>query len=370
MRPPVNRGVAGVVLLDRLQVQAAVLPAAPGLRAAVVLRFQDHRHAGPEGLGPGGMEVGPLAGLDEDAVVAERQAVLCRVPHHLACPRGVVAAQVVVGRQQRLVEVLLVQVDVPLDGLGLDGPPGARSRVPLAPDAQRADVDEGDLGVAVIPGSHRRQEVVELVEEDRIVEVRLPERPVRLDAFAGTEVVALGAGVGDPLGRGPAGPRFACRDAEGHLLALGDPPLGRRVEDRPAELPLLRLDVRPGDAEVDHRQSRPIVERVGGGELRAVVRRHVVVVVEDPAHARVGQGRTVVGRADSHHFLPCPGSRGKAEYARDKTNPQVLHEDVLSTGRPVPPLLSRFRGPRATRPACPTRRIASRAARGRPASSP
>ena len=120
---------------------------------------------------------------------------------------------------------------------GKNRPLGAGPGVPLAPDAQRSDVDEGHLGIAVVAGGHRGQEVIELLQEDRIVEVRLPERPARLDALAGPEVVALGPGLADPPGRGPTRPGFAAGDAEGHLLALGDPALGGRIEDRPVEPP-------------------------------------------------------------------------------------------------------------------------------------
>ena len=96
-----------MVVLDRLQVEAPVLPTATRLRAAIVLGFQDHRRLGPEELRPSGMEVGILAGLHEDAVVAERQPLFHGILHHFIGACGLRPTHVVVGHQERSMEALL-----------------------------------------------------------------------------------------------------------------------------------------------------------------------------------------------------------------------------------------------------------------------
>jgi hypothetical protein len=47
-----------------------------------------------------------------------------------------------------MLEVFLVQVDVPFDRLGQDRPLGARPSMSLASDTQGPDVDKGDFRVS------------------------------------------------------------------------------------------------------------------------------------------------------------------------------------------------------------------------------
>jgi hypothetical protein len=110
--------------------------------------------------------------------------------------------------------------------------------VALAPDAEGADIDEGHLGVAVVAFGQGREEVVQFRQEDRIIMIRLPVGPIRIDALTGTEVISFGPGLLDPLGRGTPQERLAARDTQRDLLSF--------VERGPVELSFLRLQVRPG----------------------------------------------------------------------------------------------------------------------------
>jgi hypothetical protein len=60
--------------------------------------------------------------------------------------------------------------------------------VSLAPHAERAGVDEGDLRVAVVARRGRGQEAIEFLEKRRVVVVRLPPRPVGREALSWDEV--------------------------------------------------------------------------------------------------------------------------------------------------------------------------------------
>ena len=119
--------------------------------------------------------------------------------------------------------------------------------MPLTPHAERADIDEGDIRVAVVARGHGREEMIELLKEDGIEVIGVPGWAPRVRTLAELEVDPFRAGVLHPLRRGVAQPALRAAHAKGDLLALGDPPLGRRVQQRPVELAFLRLQERPGD---------------------------------------------------------------------------------------------------------------------------
>ena len=72
--PPVNRHVAGMVLLHRTQQQRAIAPGAARLRGAVMFVLQDHRQLRPERLGQFRVEPRARRRLHADAVVPQRHA--------------------------------------------------------------------------------------------------------------------------------------------------------------------------------------------------------------------------------------------------------------------------------------------------------
>src|ERR1035441_1309798 len=116
--------------------------------------------------------------------------------------RLVVPGHVVADAEQRLLEMLNVKVNVllhQLPRLGLRHL-AAHERVALAPQPVGANVNERDIGVAVIPRRQRGQEVVELLEEDRVAEVRVPSPPFVTAALAKLAVDRKSAAYGESAG--------------------------------------------------------------------------------------------------------------------------------------------------------------------------
>jgi len=122
-----------------------------------------------------------------------------------------------------VLEVLQVEVDVARNRVGRLGKLGARPGVASPQTPKEPTSMKATSGCRRSAGGGGK-EVVELIEEDRVVVIGLPEG--RLVELAGREVAALRAGFHDPLGRGPTRPGFADREAEGDLLTLRDPALG------------------------------------------------------------------------------------------------------------------------------------------------
>jgi len=104
VRPPVDGRVAGVVLLDCLEVERPILPVPSVAGRAVVLALQNHGDRRPETLGHLRVEVGALARLDQDAIVSQGE------PHLAGVLDGFVAleGEVVIRGEQRVAEVLQV----------------------------------------------------------------------------------------------------------------------------------------------------------------------------------------------------------------------------------------------------------------------
>ena len=311
-----DRQVARVILLDCLKESRAVAPRPPLLRAAVVLVLQDHRQLRPECLGEASVIPLPRRRLHHDAVVAERHALRERIVGErkpISC--RVVPDDVVADAEKRARKVLGVQVDVPADELvgPVLGHPTAHVRMPLAPEPKAADVDEGDVGIAVVAGCHRRQEPAELFKKDRVAEVGIPAWALVHGPVAELVKRPIRSGVFHPLGRRPGKPVLGAGDAKRHLLPLGDPPLRRRVEERPVEPPLLGLNHRPRDPQVDGGDAGEPFGSVAGGEVRPVVVRHVRVVMHCPAHAGIDERCSRVGRprhGDAVHPLLHARARG------------------------------------------------------------
>ncbi len=161
---------------------------------------------------------------------------------------------------------------------------GGPECVAFPPDAEAADIDERNMGRTVIPRRRRDQEIVELGEKDRVVEIGLPAAAVGRDALARCEAVSLGACLLNPSRCGVLESRFARREAESDLLALGDPTLRRSVDHGPVKAALLRLNETPGEPQIDHRDAREVIDSVVEGKLGPVLFETVVVVVEHPSH--------------------------------------------------------------------------------------
>ena len=248
------------------------------------------------------MVVSLVSALDQDAVVAQSETEVAGVSEGLQ--PAPLESEVVVGDQQRALEVLLVEIDVPFDGGDRIRQLGAGDGVALAPHAERADVNEGHVRVAVIARCGGGQEVIELFEEDGVVEIGLEHRAIRGDAAAG-EMVSLGAGLLDPArcGVGFRRPAFRGGEPEGHGLAFRDPFLHGGVDDGPVELAFLGLEIGPGQPDVDGTDAGELIHPVGWGQVDGVGGDVVVVMLEHPAHARVDEGRAGVLGLDH-------GSRG------------------------------------------------------------
>lgn len=165
-----------------------------------MLHLEYHRQVRPEDIGNVGMMRGLLLARHQNAVVPQGHPKLPCVVQCLQTPALV--GEVIVGRQQCLLKMLLVQIQVQFHRARIVGQPGRGVRVALAPDAERPDVNERHVGIAIVARRGSGQEVVEFLQEDRIVVFRLPHLAAFVDACPRLEVVALSARVPDPLRRG------------------------------------------------------------------------------------------------------------------------------------------------------------------------
>ena len=188
----------------------------------------------------------------------------------------------------------------------------------FAPHADRPDVHERHVGLAVVAARHGLEEVLELLEEHGVAVVGFPDVGLRarwhLPVDLGhihLEEPALGAGVLDPFGRRVGVAGLAARDAERDLLAGRDPRGGVAVEEVPAVLSLLRLQEAPRQAEVDGRDAREPVQHVAALLELSVGPLPVRVVEHDEPHVGVDEDIVRVFRLDGH------GLRGAARRRRD-----------------------------------------------------
>ena len=334
-RPAVEGEPGGVVGFDGLD-ELLVAPRAAVAREVVVLVFhEDRRHGGevvgPVRVEPPGVRLEPrgnhLRSEHEDRVVAEAEAAVARVLHQRDFGGGarVGRAGLVVDAQERRVrEDAAVQVVVDVERrLGVASLrlhlASVGAGVPLAPHADRPDVHERHVGLAVVAARHGLEEIFELLEEHGIAVVGFPDVGLRtrriLPVYFGhlhLEEPALGAGVLDPFGRRVGVAGFAARDAERDLLAGRDPRGGVAVEEIPAVLSLLRFQEAPGQAEVDGGDAGEPVEHVAAPLELSVGPLPVRVVEQDEAHVRVDKDLVRVLRLDGH------GLRGAARGRHDE----------------------------------------------------
>ena len=261
---PAEEVRAALALAELLQRRAGRgHPVALPLDAAVMLQLEHRRRLPPDIREEAGAADRPRAGVarevsvDEDAVVAVGDALL----HDVAVQRlpllqvGERVHVVVADDQWRHLEVLQVQVHVLLARLVAVLLAAARVGVSLAPVADAADIDVAQPRLAVVARGERPQEVLQLLQKDRIVERRLP-GPVRPDRLAVAVVAPLGSGLHHPFRRGEllldaVRARLLAGDAKRDPEPVTDPLVDQAVDDRPVEAPLLRLQIRPGQPDVE-----------------------------------------------------------------------------------------------------------------------
>ena len=164
----------------------------------------------------------------------------------------------------------------------------------FAPCADGADVEEFDVRMAVVAFRQFGQQMVELFQEDRIVEIWLLMTSVWLFASARREAIAFRSCFFDPFGRRVAEGRFGASDAERGLEAACAVALHGRVENGPLEMAFLRFDERPREAQIDLRDAFPVLQHVFRSETGAVGLDVIVVEMEDEAHAGIGQFFSII----------------------------------------------------------------------------
>src|ERR1039458_1356648 len=122
-------------------------------------------------------------------------------------------------------------------------------------------------------------------EEDRIVIIGLPICPLRVDTLPIAVEVTLGACLPYPLWRGIGLVAVGLRGRETQraFLALGHPALRGSIHHDPIEPVLLRLNIRPCEAQVNRAGSREFIDRVRRGEVRSVIGQTVVVMMKNPS---------------------------------------------------------------------------------------
>ena len=288
-RPPVDGEVRGMILLYGPE-QQLLVPGAALDATAIVFVFEHHGHRGPEEAGHLAVEPGARGGLHQDAVIAQRDASRQGIVDDGEVQAGAVMTGKVIGNHQlRMLEVLAIDVDDAL--LRLEAPRdmvarGGHLGVPLAPHPKVSDVDERHVGVTVIAPCHLAHEMLYGREEDSVVILRL---------LVMVHLMVAGTGLEHPLRRARERPVLGGGDAQGHLLAHADPSLGGRVEPFPVELPFLRFDEGPGQAQIDGRETGEIVEHILRLELRTIVGGDVRIEVHRPSHVGIHQGTPVVG---------------------------------------------------------------------------
>ena len=265
-------------------------------------------------------------GEDEDRVVAEAEAEVARVFHQRDFGGGarIGGAGLVVDAQERRVrEDAPVQVVVDVErrfgvaSLRLHLA-SVGAGVSLAPHADRSDVHERHVGLAVVAARHRLEEVLELLEEHGVAVIGFPDVGLRTRRVLSVDLghlhleePALGAGVLDPFGRRVGVAGLAARDAEPDLLAGRDPRGGVAVEKVPAVLSLLRFQETPRQAEVDGRDAREPVQHVAALLELSVGPLPVRVVEHHEAHVGIDEDLVRVFRLDGH------GLRGAARRRHD-----------------------------------------------------
>ena len=201
----------------------------------------------------------------------------------------------------------MLQVQIDVDLLDLNRVLlAAHMRVAFAPKTERAHIDELDIRIPVVSHRRRGQERVQLLQEHRVVEKRIPRAPFVHPAFPDLIERPLRARLLHPLRRRIRHPILRTRQTQRNPLPLRNPPLRRRIQNRPIEHSLLRFDIGPRNPQVDRRQSREIVHRIRRRQLRPIVRRDVRIEMHRPPHPRIHQRRPRILRPN-HHAIIVPG---------------------------------------------------------------
>ena len=78
--------------------------------------FEDHGAKRPERFRHGGMKIGPLLRLDQDTVIAKRHSKFERMVDQRLVLRDFGSREIVANHQQRVFEMLVMQVDVDFFG--------------------------------------------------------------------------------------------------------------------------------------------------------------------------------------------------------------------------------------------------------------
>jgi hypothetical protein len=118
--------------------------------------------------------------------------------------------------------------------------------------------------------------------------------------------------------------------AERDLFAFGDPALCRCVNYRPVELTFLGLDIRPCQPHIYRAESRKVIDRVRRFQFEIIFGNVIVVVEEQPAHARVDKAGPVV--IQMHHpsvTLSMRGGEAGHEPSTDDQDRDSLQNRLL-----------------------------------------
>ena len=251
------------------------------------------------------MEIRLFAGLDQNRDVAEGDPALPAITHQREIVSGRLRADDIVRNHQlRIRKILFVQVDVnPRKPFILFRLQALRhQRMPFAPEPEGADIDEGDVGIAVVPLSGRPQKVAQLRKVNRVVKHGVRRGAVRSGAAGKCVTHHLRPGLLHPARRRILQPVFGGREAESHLLAAGNPALGGRIDKRPAEIPLRRLEEGPGKPQIDDGTPLEPLQRIRRLELRPVMLRQIRIEMHGPAHSRIQQRPAVIPQRHRHRL--------------------------------------------------------------------
>ena len=296
------RHVARVVVLHGLHEQF-LRPRLGGLRRRIMLVLQHYWKRAPIALRLVSMVPRARRWLDENRIVAPADSFRTGIVQHWIISRLVgIAVDVVGDYELRPLEVLAPQVDMTRNvhrALFLRHP--ARSEgVTLAPETVGSDVYKRNFGAAVVSRGKCGYELLQLFEEYWIAEVGIPRKRLAVRRAYGSlprpkaVLRALRPSVLYPLWRCVVHPVFRTCEAQGDLSAPGNPALCGRVDRRPVIDAFLWLKHAPRKPQVANGTAWEPCHVVAWLYFRAVVVRHVRVVVHRKPHVGISQHSSVV----------------------------------------------------------------------------
>ena len=146
--------------------------------------------------------------------------------------------------------------------------------MPLAPHSKATNIDKRDITLAIVAASKSAGEIAKLLKEHRIVVYGIPDFGIAFFPVVAPgrhfELYALCSSFFNPLRRGIGPARLAAGNAKSDLLACSNPRLGVGVENIPAELTLIRLDLTPRNAHINDARAREPIERITGIGTRTI----------------------------------------------------------------------------------------------------